>query len=94
MFYYHLLMIINKIPINDPSSNFNIIYELLCAIIVIMMIFYLSINITFNIHYSNFLSSEFWIFGIIILLMNIILILNTGYYNKGELETNCKKIAY
>ncbi len=77
-----------KIPIINPSNQHKLVWDLLQLIIGLILIFFIPITIIFNISFSNLIGQEFCIIFPLLLIMELLLNLTTGYFEKGQLITD------
>ena len=91
-FVRNTLYILNKIPVFDADSNIYYLWSLLQLATILMFIFFVPINIIYDLSYDN-LMNDFIVKSCPILwLLECIISLNIGYFDKGEYVTNRQQI--
>ncbi|KAL4480342.1 hypothetical protein ABPG74_020858 [Tetrahymena malaccensis] len=80
----NFLKILDQIPVISPSNHFKFIWDLIYMIVIIICLFYLPITIAFDFNFSDM----FCLYSLItiptLILFNIFLKINTGYFKKGQ----------
>ncbi|KAL4480344.1 hypothetical protein ABPG74_020860 [Tetrahymena malaccensis] len=86
--------IFNSIPIIQPSSFLKVIWDILYGIVVLISMFFLPISIVFDYNYSFIIPSGIIVVIPIILMMDILVNMNTGYFEKGQVVKSRVSIVY
>ncbi|CAD8106695.1 unnamed protein product [Paramecium sonneborni] len=76
-----------------PDSKFKIIWDILLLLFIVMNIFYIPINISFNISTSGVFEYLFDLLPSWIFVAEIIINFNTAYYDKGLMHEDRKSIV-
>ncbi|CAK87690.1 unnamed protein product (macronuclear) [Paramecium tetraurelia] len=82
-----------NIIVIKPDSKFKIIWDILLLLFIVMNIFYIPINISFNITTSGAFEYLFDLLPSWIFVAEIILNFNTAYYDKGLMHEDRKSIV-
>ncbi|CAK65385.1 unnamed protein product (macronuclear) [Paramecium tetraurelia] len=92
-------MIVNKMPSLDfsvikPDSKFKLIMDLVILVLIIINIFYIPMQLSFQLNNNNTHTSQLGIYKLIlrIFLIEILLNFNTAYYSKGMIHESRQKI--
>ncbi|EAR93588.2 cation channel family protein (macronuclear) [Tetrahymena thermophila SB210] len=86
--------IFNSIPIIQPSSFLKVIWDILYGIVVIISMFFLPISIVFDYNYSFIIPGGLIVIIPIILMLDILVNMNTGYFEKGQVVKSRVSIVY
>ncbi|CAD8198939.1 unnamed protein product [Paramecium pentaurelia] len=76
-----------------PDSKFKIIWDILLLLFIVMNIFYIPINISFNISTQGVFEYLFDLLPSWIFVAEIIINFNTAYYDKGLMHEDRKSIV-
>ena len=80
---------LKKLPSFSPSSSIKIIWDFFVLLAILMLLFFIPIHISFNQPIKSFVNNEILTdLTMTIIIMDIIVSLNTGYYEKGILIRN------
>ncbi|CAD8117019.1 unnamed protein product [Paramecium sonneborni] len=82
-----------NIKIIKPDSKFKIIWDIVLLLFIVMNIFYIPINISFDITISGAFEYLFDLLPSWIFVAEIILNFNTAYYDKGLMHEDRKSIV-
>ncbi|CAD8196983.1 unnamed protein product [Paramecium pentaurelia] len=82
-----------NIIVIKPDSKFKIIWDILLLLFIVMNIFYIPINISFDITTSGIFEYLFDLLPSWIFVVEIILNFNTAYYDKGLMHEDRKSIV-
>ncbi|CAD8179921.1 unnamed protein product [Paramecium pentaurelia] len=82
-----------NIIVIKPDSKFKIIWDILLLLFIVMNIFYIPINISFDITTSGAFEYLFDLLPSWIFVAEIILNFNTAYYDKGLMHEDRKSIV-
>ncbi|EWS74975.1 cation channel family protein (macronuclear) [Tetrahymena thermophila SB210] len=74
----------NQIPVISPSNHFKFIWDLIYMIVIIICLFYLPITIAFDFYFSDMFSYSSLVIIPTLIVFNIFLKINTGYFKKGQ----------
>ncbi len=81
-------------PTINPSSYFKLFWDIFLINFVLLLVFYIPIKATFDMTFTELVGNNFTIVIPFILLLDIFINLNTGFFNKGRLITNRKIIFF
>ena len=79
-------------PVFNPSSNFKLLWDFVILFIVILFLFFIPIHIIFAMPFSDLMGSFLTFSGPALLILDNIIYLNMGIYNKGVLTSNRSEI--
>ncbi|CAD8120838.1 unnamed protein product [Paramecium sonneborni] len=82
-----------NIRVIRPDSKFKIVWDILLLLFIVMNIFYIPINISFNISTSGVFEYLFDLLPSWIFVAEIIINFNTAYYDKGLMHEDRKSIV-
>ena len=77
-----------NLPVILPSSNFKLLWDFLMILSIWFMLFVIPIRISLNIPYSEFIPESSVNLASILIFTDIIISLNTGFYDKGNPVVN------
>lgn len=82
-FKIHLITLTHAIPIVYPSSSVKLIWDFINMMVIMINLFLVPVTVIFEFSYSSILSR--WILYLMayILVLDIIINLNTGFFKKG-----------
>jgi len=78
----------HAIPIVYPSSVAKLIWDFINMIVIIVNLFLVPITVIFEFSYLSILSREIIYIMAYILVLDIIINLNTGFFKKGQVVKN------
>jgi hypothetical protein len=81
------------IKVIKPDSKFKILWDMLLLLFIVMNIFYIPINISFNINTSGAFEYLFDLLPSWIFVAEILINFNTAYYDKGLMHEDRKSIV-
>ncbi|KAL4480340.1 hypothetical protein ABPG74_020856 [Tetrahymena malaccensis] len=79
-----LSKIIDKIPIIQPSSSLKLIWDLINMSVIICCLFFLPIVMVFQFYFTDLISLNMLISIPTLLIVDIVINLNTGFFFKGQ----------
>ncbi|CAD8120687.1 unnamed protein product [Paramecium sonneborni] len=92
-------MIVNKLPsyefmVIKPDSKIKLVMDLIILVLIIINIFYIPMQLSFQLNGDNAYTTQLGIYKLIlrIFLLEIILNFNTAYYSKGMIHESRRKI--
>ncbi|KAL4505995.1 hypothetical protein ABPG72_013756 [Tetrahymena utriculariae] len=86
--------VFSSIPIFQPSSFLKVIWDILYGIVVLISMFFLPISIVFDYNYSFIIPERLIVVIPIILILDILVNMNTGYFEKGQVVKSRISIVY
>ncbi|CAD8084275.1 unnamed protein product [Paramecium sonneborni] len=92
-FEYFQDFLSKNIIVIKPDSKFKIIWDIILLLFIVMNIFYIPINISFNIQITGAFEYLFDLLPSWIFVAEIILNFNTAYYDKGLMHEDRKQIV-
>ncbi|CAK56624.1 unnamed protein product (macronuclear) [Paramecium tetraurelia] len=90
---YGLELLSRIIIVIRPDSKFKIVWDILLLLFIVMNIFYIPINISFNIQTQGVFEYLFDLLPSWIFIAEIIINFNTAYYDKGLMHEDRKSIV-
>lgn len=85
----------DSIPILLPSCVFKLIWDMINMVVLILCMFYLPIAVSFHITLTELLSKTFSFIIPLFFFIDILINMNTGYFDKGQvIKSRIKIISY
>lgn len=75
--------ILNKIPVFNPSNSYILLWDIIFIVIVLIFFYYVPIHLLFNINYLKLLPPALVYIKPIIILIEILITLNSGFFYQG-----------
>lgn len=77
---------LKKIAVFDPSSNAKLRWDFLIMALSMVFVFLIPLHLAFNCSLSFFVTQPFTFSCSVIFLIDILVNINTGYFDKGQLR--------
>ncbi|EAR84954.2 SNF2 family amine-terminal protein (macronuclear) [Tetrahymena thermophila SB210] len=84
----HMGMLINKLPIIAPDNSLLLIWNLIMLISIVILLFYIPIQCSFKIIQNSLIQN----IGIMLIVIDIIIKSNTGFFRDGQIILQRTKI--